>query len=303
MNNKVFISYCHEQSDWVKNDLVPCLQAGGIDVLIDFKCFTSGKQVLGQMDTVQDQADLQILIFSPDYLNSKYCTHEMHRAIDRDPHFTKGIIIPVLRLPCILPDRIKEPNPIYVDLTDNKNAIKWNELITACRVDLGVDVPHWLHTRNSLRKSLERNESINLVVSGNPHHQELLDHIRNDYFQDLAIINLYHPDTFNRPGLIMVILNAYGIKCEVPQKPPHDLKCLTDKLPNGRRLLLGMIHFDYIVQHFHNDVDLFATLRFLVVDSRRLTILAQSRLPFSELLPKKHPLSEMNIRNVTLQGR
>ena len=35
-----------------------------------------------------------ILVFSPDYLTSKPCQHEMKRAIQRDPEFKEGTAIP-----------------------------------------------------------------------------------------------------------------------------------------------------------------------------------------------------------------
>ncbi|MGH9841255.1 MAG: toll/interleukin-1 receptor domain-containing protein, partial [Blastocatellia bacterium] len=64
MSKKVFISYCHKQSDWVTNQLVPCLRAGGAEVLIDIERFRAGRAVIGQMDSLQDQADVTALISS-----------------------------------------------------------------------------------------------------------------------------------------------------------------------------------------------------------------------------------------------
>jgi len=83
--SKVFISYSHKQGDWVWGRLLPCLRAGGAEVLIDIERFKVGHAVVGQMDAVQDQADRHLLIFSPDYLSSPYCRHEMDRAIALDP--------------------------------------------------------------------------------------------------------------------------------------------------------------------------------------------------------------------------
>jgi hypothetical protein len=302
MSKRIFVSYCHKQIDWVKEQLVPCLQAGGAEVLIDYKCFTAGKSLAGQMDAFQDQADLQLLILSPDYLNSANCTHEMNRAIDREPVSTPGCVIPVIRVTCPLPPRIAGANPLYVDLTNDKDTAQWEQLLKACGLDLGTAAPLWLHVRNALCHALERNESVNLVVAGKPKYEEMISHLHDHYYPDLAIVNLYHPATFYRQGLIKEILRACGIACEVPE-PPQDLECLINKLPDDRVIRLGFIHFDYIKKHFHSDIDLFATLRYLIMDSRRLVLFAQSHEPFSQLLPDKHPLSLINIKNIILQGR
>lgn len=54
---KTFVSYCHRQGDWVWEQLVPCLKAGGAEVLIDRERFELGMALVGQMDALQDQAD------------------------------------------------------------------------------------------------------------------------------------------------------------------------------------------------------------------------------------------------------
>jgi hypothetical protein len=48
-------------------------------VLIDYK-FKPGKPVDVQMDAAQDEADRQVLVLSPEYLESDACRHEMDRA-------------------------------------------------------------------------------------------------------------------------------------------------------------------------------------------------------------------------------
>jgi hypothetical protein len=81
MSNRVFISYSHKQGDWVWDRMVPCLKAGGANVLIDREQFEAARALNRQMDEVQDRADLNVLVFSPDYLTSKPCQREMKRAI------------------------------------------------------------------------------------------------------------------------------------------------------------------------------------------------------------------------------
>ena len=62
--------------------------------------------------------------------------------------------------------RIKRPNPLYVDLRDEALGEPWDMLLTACNVDLGVAAPNWLNVRDELRRDLELGPLRNLVVSG-----------------------------------------------------------------------------------------------------------------------------------------
>lgn len=94
---KVFISYRHSDSEWVLNRLTPCLEAGGVEVLVDYKRFQAGIAVIGQMDITQDQADVHVLVITKQYLESAYCRHEMNRAIALDPAFQHGIVVPLRR--------------------------------------------------------------------------------------------------------------------------------------------------------------------------------------------------------------
>ena len=105
---KVFVSYCHAQGEWVWDRLVPVLNAGGAEVLIDRERFVAGKAMFQQMDDVQDQAERQLLVLSAEYLASTPCKHEMKRAIALDPDFSRGTVIPVLRADCTLPPEHQE---------------------------------------------------------------------------------------------------------------------------------------------------------------------------------------------------
>ncbi len=191
MDKRVFISYCHAQGDWVSNRLVPCLRAGGADVLIDYERFAAGKAVVGQMDATQDAAETSVLVLSPAYLASDYCRHEMDRAIGHAPGFEHGAVIPVIREACGLPDRLTTlDTALYVDLQDETNAEQWHLLLHACGADLGVTASDWLNVRDDIRRFLNRRESVNLVAPGNTTWRELIEHIRADVFPNLGVVDL-----------------------------------------------------------------------------------------------------------------
>src|SRR3978361_1302348 len=84
--------------------------AGGAEVLIDRERFAAGRSLLGQMDDIQDSAEVNVLVFSPDYLKSAACVHEMERAVARDPRFENGTIVPLKRVDVALPTAIRFPN-------------------------------------------------------------------------------------------------------------------------------------------------------------------------------------------------
>jgi len=73
MGKHVFISYCHKQGEWVHERLLPVLRAAGCAVEIDAERGIAGQGVMGQMDVWQDQAEVSLLVLTPDYLASDYC--------------------------------------------------------------------------------------------------------------------------------------------------------------------------------------------------------------------------------------
>jgi hypothetical protein len=225
MSKKVFISYCHKQGDWVTSRLVPCLRAGGAEVLIDIERFRAGRAVIGQMDSLQDQADVTALILSPDYLHSNYCRHEMARAIARDPQFASGATLPVKHVECEMPDEIKLSNPLWINLCDDEDAAQWDFLLDACDADLHTGAPHWLARRDEALQFLQRGQSVNLVVQADPRWRELIEHLRDDHLPELRTVDLARGATASRRALVEEPLKARGVTQKVP-KPPEDLVVL-----------------------------------------------------------------------------
>jgi hypothetical protein len=300
--SKVFISYSHHQGAWVWDRLVPVLRAGGAEVLIDRERFEAGHALLGQMDDLQDRAGVHVLVLSPEYLASAPCRHEMERAIARDPRFENGVVVPVKRGAVTLPDAIRLPDPLYVNLTADGAPAPWDLLLRACGADLGTDAPAWLAARDEVRRYLGRGQSVNLVVQGTVAWRELLADLRRDELADLAQVNLERPATASRRGLVTEILRAFGMNTPVPPEPEDlvDLDRVLSARPQSR---LALTHFDLAAHRPVYGVDLFAALRYLVMDSRQLVLLIQSRQPFMTISPPGGPLSEISLQTVELQGR
>lgn len=300
---RTFISYCHQQGNWVWGRLSPCLKAGGAEVLIDRERFEVGKALIGQMDALQDQADQHLLVLSADYLSSPYCRHEMDRAIALDPDFKSGIVIPLLRSTCTLPPSMIHPNPIYADLCDDSKPDPWTKILQQCdATGLGTTAPAWLAARDDVARYLERNQSVNLVVDQGVNGRALLEHLINDYSLGLARVDLEDPDTTSRRGLLATMVKALGERVSLPDESRDlaDFKALLEARSTTR---VALTHFDLVPYRRYYDVDLFAGLRFLMMEMRKLTLLVQSRTPFAALLPKDHPLSDIDIKTVELRAR
>ena len=302
MSNSVFVSYSHSQIRWVCDRLVPVLRAGGAEILIDYERFEAGKGLVGQMDGIQDTADVNVLVLTQEYLESDYCIHEMERAIALDPLFENGVVIPLKRSNIDFPVAILRPNPLYVDLTDDQIVDSWDLVLGACGADLGTSAPSWLAALDEVRQMLERHRSVNLVVDSTVAWRELLAEVGRGELADLVVVNLEKPTTTSRRGLVEEMLGALGMRSCVPPEP-EDLKELDRFLSGQSFRRLALTHFDLAAHRKEYDVNLFASIRYLVMDSRQLVLLIQSRQPFATLLPLGNPLSEIDLMTVELRAR
>lgn len=305
MSRKIFISYCHRQEEWVLQRLVPCLKAGGAEVLIDVERFRAGFAVKGEMDATQDRAEAHLLILSPEYLQSEYCRHEMQRAIARDPQFINGLILPVKRVECELPDEIKAAELLWVNLTNDKDAGQWDLMMTECGADLGAEAPHWLEVRDDLLRTLRDGQSVNLVVNGSRDARlkwkQLLAHVAEELrAPQLGFVDLDRGLAATRPGLVEAILKTCDVTLTVPDAP-KDLAVLDRAISERTLSRIALLHLDHVPNRPDYGIDLFSALRYLA-ESRKLVLLAQSRTPLSALLPQNHPLSSFIPNVVELNG-
>jgi TIR domain len=295
---KVFVSYSHQQGAWVRDALVPVLRASGADVLVDWERFKAGFAVAGQMDGTQDKADRYVLVITADYLASKYCVHEMDRAIRLDPGFAKGKIIPVKFDGTSFPPKITRPNPLHVDLRNAAAADQWQRLIRQCGGDLWMPAPAWIASLDKAKQHLERNECVNVVERGKADWRRWLDALRETRFAALAMVDLSDPTAYPRDRLIREILRVTNRFRDVPA-PPYDLPVLGDAMKSGKRCHLALAHFYYISKYDYGD-EFFYSLRYLISDAKRLVLLVHTRQPVSMLLPPTHEFSGIDFKTVEL---
>jgi hypothetical protein len=271
---KIFVSYSHAQKDWVHDRLCPCLQASGADVKVDKDRFGAGHEVLRQMDGLQDEADATLAVLSPDYVASNACMHELRRSVAKDRGFTGGTI-PVHRADCAIPDELNPGSlqaPLRVDLRDDTQPGPWADVFKACHSDLGAEAPHWLETRDEVRRMLKRNESVNLIVHGQPKWRHLIHHLAGS--ESLRIVDLALPETITRPGLLSQMLGH----ATLPNKPKGqdlvEFKRHLESIPDA--VSMALLHCEVIEQRNYGS-DLFFTLRHLVSEVRKLQLLIVTR--------------------------
>jgi len=308
MPKKVFISYKHEPKEWVKRRLVPCLEAAGVEeVIVDYKFGQAGQSLIGQMNKHQDRADLSVLVFSPDYLTSDYCTHEMQRALANNPPFPNSTLIPVIRERCSLPPPFQANPPLWVDLTNDKLADQWDLLLKACQADLGCSAPGWLKARDELVRYLRRHDSVNLVIRNNPKWRELLKQTQTELETDhgirLGLVDLAAGTATTVKGLISEMIRECGgtVSNLNNRNALAKMDDYFSRLPSPA--FLALIHFDIIIaENYYNHL-FFAALRNLVTEKKKLVLLIESRDHFNLLVPSNHPLSPLILSNVELGGR
>ena len=304
---KVFVSYSHKQGPWVWERLVPVLRAaGGAEVFIDKERFFAGRGIKGQMDSTQDAAEVSLLVLTPEYLASDYCRHEMDRAIAGDPGFTDGQVLPVKLADCDMSvfHRANDP-PLWVDLTSDSDADAWELLLKSLdALELQASAPHWLDVRDELVSNLrDQQQSVNLVIHGEPNWRALRDHLKEDWLHRMAIVDLDDPGTASLQGLVRHILASLGSPVDVP-RGSQSVEALDGLKAMRGTLLLALMHFDNVrARKKIYGADFFFALRHLISDERKLVLLAESRAPFKELLPKDHPLSSLHPKLVELRGR
>lgn len=103
----IFISYSHQNKEWVRGWLLPHLEAAGLKVLIDFRDFQVGKSSLDNIEEAVEACKHTLLVMTPAYVDSEWGRFENLLTQSDDPAATRGRLLPLMLEDCMPPRRIK----------------------------------------------------------------------------------------------------------------------------------------------------------------------------------------------------
>ena len=111
----VYISYTEHASRWVRSTLKPLIDSWNIaEVMIPDRDMVAGKAISNERRRLIVEADKIIVVVSPDYYDSEWCSYELMHAIQNEPTLSRGRIIPVLIDGCKrLPQNMEVVVPLF----------------------------------------------------------------------------------------------------------------------------------------------------------------------------------------------
>jgi hypothetical protein len=113
----VFISYSHQDKEWVDGVLVRTLAANGIDVLIDSEDFAGGASSIENMTAAVENAQRTLVVLTDAWVRSEWTRFEGLLSVQSDPTGSKGKLIPILRKKCDPPKWMAIRS--YLDFVDD----------------------------------------------------------------------------------------------------------------------------------------------------------------------------------------
>jgi hypothetical protein len=99
-DHDVFISYSHEDSDWVGGELVPSLRTAGLAVFIDTGEILIGEILRERLEHGVSHSRHTVIVLTPDWLQSEWCQYEEQLASANDPMRRRRNVLPLLLKPC-----------------------------------------------------------------------------------------------------------------------------------------------------------------------------------------------------------
>jgi CheY-like chemotaxis protein len=126
----VFISYSHQDKNWVRGTLLTRLEKTGLKVFIDFRDFKIGAANVKEMERGVAKSRKTLIVLTPEYLKSGWTEFETLMAQTLSPVNRDLRVVPILRKKCSLPISIGYMN--YIDFVNSKKKeFAWKRLIDA----------------------------------------------------------------------------------------------------------------------------------------------------------------------------
>ncbi|MFT5466461.1 MAG: hypothetical protein ACI8UO_001561 [Verrucomicrobiales bacterium] len=301
MSRKIFLSYARKNRDWVERSLLPILrgaaasdvkgEAPKVGILIDVERFQFGEGVVGQMNEMQDEADLTMMILTPDYLASDYCMHELRRA-KKKPRNAHGLL-PIKRIECEIPTELKGKDPIlWCDQTEEEADKSWEQLLGQFGIagadGLGTEASKWLNAARDVETIFGRQcLSVNLVsdLPGEKLTRFYEFAVKPLLDFKLPVVDLNHTGCFHLSGLYRNILKAV-VGSEPGRLPIDELSYIFgEQLERLQAQPLLIRNFENVKKRdaVYGD-DLWDALRW-ATENRKVILLAESNRPAPILLP------------------
>jgi hypothetical protein len=81
----VFISYSHDDQEWVREQLLPTLERAGLRAIIDYRDFEVGAPLLETIAQAVEQSRHTLLVMTPAWVESEWADFESLLAGTADP--------------------------------------------------------------------------------------------------------------------------------------------------------------------------------------------------------------------------
>lgn len=125
----VFISYSTQDEDWVRGELLQCLESNDLRVCIDFRDFRPGHSNIEEIKRAIRESRKILLVLTPQYLSSRWTGFERQIYQNLAPQNLDARLIPLLKEQCKIPDEINYL--VYVNLTQPNSEMAWSRLLQA----------------------------------------------------------------------------------------------------------------------------------------------------------------------------
>jgi hypothetical protein len=133
----VFVSYSHQDEDWVEGRLLPRLEGAGLRVCIDFRDFVPGKAALLNMQDAARDSRHTVLVLTPAWVEGEWTLYEALLARSADPAGLARRTVPLLLEGCALPEFVSALT--YVDFTrPGREELAWRQLLAGLGGERGA---------------------------------------------------------------------------------------------------------------------------------------------------------------------